>query len=125
MPNSVSVVNSLKKFELDAINVLASRELSPSAMVALAKPVAPIHYEYTGYGYFLTIKDVRLPLEPRTLSEPPIIGMAEDVVCRFIVFLGDGKLTFECHTLGPGKVPPDFREQAVVVRQPLPDDPTQ
>jgi hypothetical protein len=94
-------------------------------MEALANPVAPIHYEHTGYGYFLTLKDARLPLKPRTLSEPPIIGIAGDVVCRFIVFLGDRKLTFECHTLGPGKVPPDFREQAVVVRQPLPDDPTQ
>jgi hypothetical protein len=72
-------------------------------------------YEYTGCGYFLSVKHPSLPAEPRTLSEPAVVGKVGDIQAGFVVFLGDGELTLECHTWGPVDIPEDFREREVLI----------
>ena len=76
---------------------------------------APERYEYTGSGYFLTVKHPGLPADRRTLSDPFVVGIAGDVRAGFVVFLGDGELTLECHTWGELDVPADFRQRQVNV----------
>ncbi len=76
------------------------------------------NYDYTGCGYFLTIKDVRLPSERLVLSNPPVVGSAGDVQAGFLVFLGEHELVLECHTWGSVDVPADFRQLDVVISTP-------
>jgi hypothetical protein len=73
-------------------------------------------YEYTGSGYFLTVKHRDLPVETMTLAEPFVVGTTGDVQAGFVVFLGDGELTLECHTWGELAVPADFRQRQVTVQ---------
>ena len=122
MSDTATVVDKLKTFELEAIRVLTSHSLSADALAALTNPSAPILYRYSGCGYFVTIKDPRLPGKRLTYSVPPLVGVADDVVSGFIVFVGDGELMLECHSWGYITVPADFRERDVIVREPLPGD---
>src|SRR5262245_65162312 len=74
-----------------------------------------IAMEYTGCGYYLTVRDSSLQTKRQTLSKPVAIGSCGDVQAGFIVCLGDGKLTLECHPWGPVDVPEDFRDRAVII----------
>lgn len=122
MSDATSVVDALKPFELEVIRVLAAHALTPNALAALAKPAAPILYRYSGCGYFLTLKDPSFPIKRQTLCVPPIVGRSENIVSGFVVFVGNGELTLECHDWGHINVPSDFRDRDVVVREPLPED---
>jgi hypothetical protein len=122
MSGAVTVVDKLKTFELEAIRALASHWLTADALEALKNPSAPIHYRYSGSGYFVTIRDPRLPTKRLTFSVPALVGKADDIVSGFIVFVGDGELTLECHSWGYINVPSDFRERDVIIREPLPGD---
>jgi hypothetical protein len=75
-------------------------------------------YEYTGSGYFLSVTDPSLPSAKKTLSKPPVIGNSGDIQAGFVVFLGEGRLTLECHTWGEVDVPENFRELDVSVSTP-------
>lgn len=122
MPWITSYVDALRDFECEAIRKLATGVLSEEQLEGLKSLKTPARYEYTGSGYFLTVADPGLPGERKTLSVPPLIGTADDVVCGFIVFLGQHELTFECHTWGPVDVPPDFRQRNVLVDEPSPEN---
>lgn len=79
-------------------------------------------YEYTGSGYFVTVVHPGLPVARRSLSEPPGAGMAANIQAGFVVYLGDGELTLECHTWGDVDIPESFREMSVLIKTP-PDNP--
>ncbi|GLQ48501.1 hypothetical protein GCM10007862_35520 [Dyella lipolytica] len=112
-------VDSLRDFELHAIHLMADDVLTPEQFVALHKLVTPANYEYTGCGYYLTVRNPSLPEQERTVSVP-VVGRADDIVCGFLLFLGNNELTLECHTWGPVEVPADFRDRAVRVDFPDP-----
>ncbi len=76
------------------------------------------YYEYTGSGYYLTVRHPALPAESRTLSAPVVIAESDDITAGFLIHLGDHALTLECHTWGPVDVPADFRDRDVCVRIP-------
>lgn len=115
MPWTTSDVDELRDFEIEAISRLATGVLSQEQIEGLKSLKAAARYEYTGCGYFLTVADPGLPSERQTLSVPIIIGTADDVVCSFIVFLGEHELTLECHTCGIVDVPEDLRQRRVLV----------
>jgi hypothetical protein len=46
------------------------------------------------------------------------MGEANGVRCGFVVFIENHALTLECHTWGEIDVPPDFRDQNVVLTLP-------
>ena len=121
MPWMTSYVDALCDFEVKAIRILASGILSDDQLEGLKRLKAPARYEYTGCGYFLTVVDPELPAERRTLSLPPIIGTADDVVSGFIVFLGEHELILECHAWGTVDVPDDFRQRDVLIQEPSPE----
>ena len=74
-----------------------------------------LDYEYTGCGYFLSLKQEWLPDIEVTLSEPAVIGNFNKVQCGFIAFIRAKELTLECHTWGEIEVPEDFRIQKVKI----------
>ena len=45
-------------------------------------------------------------------------GVAGQIQAGFVVYLGDGELTLECHTWGEIDVPNNFRDMAVQVKTP-------
>ena len=108
-------MTAFRPFEIEAIRLMASGVLSESQMQLLCDAEHPDIYEYTGSGYFLSVKHPSLPVAPRTLSDPPVVGNADEIQAGFVVFLGNGELTLECHTWGSVDVPADFRDRAVVV----------
>jgi hypothetical protein len=94
---------------------MATDVLSDSQMQMLRNNACLDSYEYTGCGYYLTVRDPSLPAKRQTLSKPAVVGSCGDVQAGFIVVLGDGKLTLECHTWGPVDIPEDFRDRAVII----------
>ena len=97
---------------------MATGALSEEALQALAKVEHLASYEYTGCGYFLTVRLASLPAEPKTLSDPPVVGNSGEVQAGFVLFLGNQELTLECHTWGPVDVPADFRDREVAISTP-------
>lgn len=75
-------------------------------------------YEYRGSCYFLSVRHPSLSEAVQTLSEPTVMGNAGDIQAGFLVFLGRGQLTFECHAWGAVDVPANFREFNVAVSAP-------
>ena len=111
-------MTAFRPFEEKAIRLMAASVLPESLLAAVLSASAADRYEYTGSGYFLTVKHPKLPSERRSLSEPPVAGVAGDIQAGFVVYLGDGELTLECHTWGAVNVPEQFRDMAVEVHTP-------
>jgi hypothetical protein len=82
-------------------NVLASSEL--------------VSYEYSGCGYFLTVRHPCLPRIRTVLDKPTVLGKSGAVEGGFLVFIENGELMLECYTASAAEIPEDFREQHVVI----------
>jgi hypothetical protein len=111
-------MSAFREFEKEAIRLMAAEVLSEGQLVHALEADHPSHYNYTGSGYFLTVKHASLPIEARALSDPPVVGSVGGVQAGFVIFLGNQELTLECHTWGAIDVPEDFRDQQVVVSTP-------
>ncbi len=72
-------------------------------------------YEYTGHGYYLTIKNPSLPTERHVLNAPQISGRSKNVEeVGFLAFLESNEFTLECHGYVEG-IPEDFRERQIEI----------
>ena len=112
-------MSAFREFELEAIQLMAGDALSAEQLAVLRQIESPAKYEYTGSGYYLTVKHPLLPSKRRTLSEPSVVGDSGDIRCGFAVHLdGNGELVLECHTWGAVDVPQDMRERDVKVSTP-------
>lgn len=109
---------AFREFEIEAIRLMTTGVLSEDQMRSVIEADHPSRYNYTGSGYFLTVKNSSLPIEPRTLFDPPVVGDVGEIHAGFVVFLGAQELTLECHSWGAIDVPEDFRDQRVVVNTP-------
>jgi hypothetical protein len=107
-----------RKFEAEAIKLMASHALPEQLLADVLATESADSYEYTGCGYFLTVKNHSLPVEQRSLSDPPVAGISGEIQAGFIVYLGDNELTLECHTWGAVDVPSNFRELDVKIQTP-------
>ena len=108
-------MTALRKFEMEAIALMAADVLTAEQMRALESLDHVHEYIYTGSGYFLTLEHPVLPSEKQTLSLPFVVGNANDICCGFVAFLGGGKITLECHTWGDLNVPEGFRDMDVLI----------
>jgi hypothetical protein len=106
---------TFRPFEIEALRLLCESALPTEVLTAILATETAAPYEYTGCGYYLTVRHACLASETHTLSRPAVIGVAGDVVAGFIVHVVDGALTLECHTWGAVDVPPDFRERSVSI----------
>lgn len=118
MSNVKSHMPAFREFEMKAIRLMASGALSEEQLNAVQAADTPCRYTYTGSGYYLAISHASLPVEPKTLSDPPVVGNVGEVQAGFVVFLGDQELTLECHTWGAVDVPENFRDQNVLISTP-------
>lgn len=108
----------LRKIEVEAIRLMAGDSLSTSQVSLLENYAGQSEYKYTGCGYYLSIDQLWLPDLMRTLSEPAVVGSSGEVRCGFVVHLKPHRLVLECHTRGEIDVPPNFREQSVLITTP-------
>lgn len=106
---------TLRPFECRAIEILVEGIIPTETLDGILTGSVIADYEYTGCGYFLTLKHPELPSKPLTCHEPPVRGEANGILSGFIVYLGDGVLVLECHTLGEPGVPATYRDQDVQV----------
>lgn len=106
-------MSAFKDFEREAIRMLVGQSMRESEIESLLDPSTVVSFEYTGVGYYLTVRHPTVPSERVVCDRPQIIGKAGDIECGFVVFLEGGELTFECHSWGDSGVPEDFRERHV------------
>ena len=69
--------------------------------------------EFSGVGYFLTIKDSELPKERIVLDKPAINGMLGGVEVGYLAFVENSELTLECYSYEK-EVLPKHREMEFV-----------
>jgi hypothetical protein len=118
-------VSVFRYFELEALRLLLRHAVTPAQMSLIEGFAGAVDYDYTGWGYYLTISHPALPVERSIRDVPVVIGNYFDVDnscqthCGFAAFLGGKELMLECYPLGAGElgrivpVPADIREQAV------------
>ncbi len=107
-------MNNIAEFEKDIIRQLCEAYVSHVLLEELFnKSVA--EYEYSGSGYFLTIRHSELPAERTVCDKPKLLGQWGDIDSGFIVFLENNELTLECHSWGDKEIPSDYRKQPVKV----------
>jgi hypothetical protein len=105
----------LREYEKTVVRLLASGVLSPPRLDAVIREGKLVEYDYTGCGYFLTIKHDDLPVERIVCDTPKLAGSADGIISGFVVFIEDGELTIECHSWGEVDVPEWFRARDVQV----------
>lgn len=104
-----------REYERKVLHLLAAGALSPGQLEALVEEGEFVGYDYTGSGYFLTVRHASLPGERVVCDRPLLTGRADGVTCGFVIFIEGGELTLECHTWGAVEVPEGFRERDVQV----------
>lgn len=104
----------IKDYEKTVISALTSGILSPSVISHVIQEGEFLSYEYTGSGYFISIRHPDLP-DKRVVCDLPITGEADGIVCGFLIFIENGRLLFECHSWGELEVPEDFRTRNVQI----------
>lgn len=113
-------MNIFREYEREVIRLLAGRVLSPGQLGALLSEGELVSYDYTGCGYFLTVRHASLPEERVVCSEPALAGSAGGVTCGFVIFIENGQLTVECHTWGDTDVPEEFGDREVRISPAFP-----
>jgi hypothetical protein len=105
----------MKEFEKQVIKVLLEAACLEALLDVLAS--APEEeFEYTGHGYFLTIRHPRLPTERRVLYAPMVAGRTSGVEeVGFIAFLENHEFMLECFGYDEG-IPEDFRDRNVEIK---------
>lgn len=104
-----------RKFERKVLSLLVAPKLGAEAIDAIAREAKLVNYDYSGSGYFLTVKHPCLPSERIVCDTPKVVGRSGNIQSGFIVFIENGELMLECHTWGELNIPEDFREQPVLV----------
>ena len=105
-------MEGLRKFEREAIELLAGPHLSHDALGSVLESSISASIEHTGVGYFLTIRHAAIPSERVVCSTPMLSCMLGERLCGFVVFMESGELALECHQFGDGDLPLDCRSHA-------------
>lgn len=105
----------LKDHEIQAIHLLTAGVFSPEQREAIIRDAKVTNYEYTGSGYFLTLRHPSFPQNRTVCNRPLIMGRYDKEQCGFVIFLENGELLFECHTWGEVDLSESFREMNVQI----------
>jgi hypothetical protein len=105
----------LRDYEKTVVRLLVASVLSTRQIDAVIREGELVKYDYTGCGYFLTVKHPVLPTGRIVCDTPKLSGAAEGIVSGFVIFLQNGELTLECHSWGEVDVPEWFRDRDVQV----------
>ena len=105
----------LREYEKTVVRLLASGVLSLRQLDDVIREGELVEYDYTGCGYFLTIKHPAFPTERIVCDTPKLTGSADGIISGFVIFIEGGRLTIECHSWGDADVPEWFRDRDVQV----------
>jgi hypothetical protein len=109
-------VKPFREFEREVVKICLASHLPIDEVEAVIDSAVWVSYNYTGCGYYLTVRHPSFP-SARVVCDMPLTGTSGNIVCGFVIFLENGELTLECHTWGPEDVPEDFRERQVEIRR--------
>jgi hypothetical protein len=113
--STASSIPLFRPFELEALTYMLGPELTAAWLPKLVTEATLVSYNHSGSGYFLTVAHPVLPTERSVYSDPPVVGIVENIQAGFLAFVQGGELMLECHTWGAIDVPPEFRDMAVTV----------
>jgi hypothetical protein len=105
------------EYEKKVLAILVSNTLSSEKLNETILNAEFIDYEYSGSGYYLSVRHPNLPFNRIVCDKPILMGKAENIECGFVVFLESNVLTIECHSWGELEIPQDFREKNVELRE--------
>jgi hypothetical protein len=107
-----------KPFEVEALRLLVAPVLGIEITDDIVKNAELVGYEYSGCGYFLTVKHGSIPAKRIVCHEPLVLCRSGEVQGGYIVFLEGGELMLECHPAGAVEVSEGFRDLPVTITQP-------
>jgi hypothetical protein len=111
-------MSHFRPFEVQALQLLLDPELGSSTTAQVVRDSELVGYEYSGCGYFLTVRHKLLPTKRIVCGDPIVDARSGDVRAGYIAFVENGELMLECYTAGAIEVPSDFRDRSVTVEQP-------
>ena len=98
--------------EIEVLNLMLDSKFNKEELDSIFQ--SPItDYEYTGAGYFLELTNKILPKDKKTITEPLLLGRADDFNVGFIIFIENSKLVIECHSWGIENPPESIRENSI------------
>ena len=105
----------LTDYEETFVRWLVTGVLSSQQVDAVIREGEFVKYDYTGCGYFLTVRHPFLPVARVVCDTPKLSGSADGIVAGFVIFIENCELTIECHSWGDVDVPEWFRSRDVQV----------
>ena len=109
------LVRPFRSFEEEALRLLAVPILGAKTVEAIIAEAKLVRYEYSGAGYFVTVRHPVLPTARTVISKPIVIGTAGNIEGGYIVFVENRELMLECYSAGGVEVPENFRDLHVHV----------
>ena len=86
----------MKSFEREIINELLSG--GESTANELSEQASEEIVEFSGAGYFLTLKDAALPEDRVVLNNPDIRGQLDGIDVGYLAFIENHEFTLECYS---------------------------
>ena len=86
----------MKDFEREIIDELLSGEENQA--IVFSKQGCEEVIEYSGAGYYLTIRDPSLPEARLVLNKPDISGQLDGIDVGYLAFIENHEFTLECYS---------------------------
>lgn len=111
----MSLSSAFRSYEVEVLRLLCANCFSDRMLKAICEHPGPAEYEYTGGGYFVSVRAPWLPMKRSVHDEPNVVGSSDKFRCGFVVFIENNELTLECHNWGGEEVPTDIRDRALSI----------
>jgi hypothetical protein len=108
-------MNIFRKFETQVLRLLVTPTLDAQIVSSIENNAEFVSYEYSGCGYFLTVRHSAIPIDRIVCNKPFVSGVAQGIRSGFVIFIENGELMLECHELGEPTVPSNYRDLDVAV----------
>jgi hypothetical protein len=103
-----------RPFEEDIIRLLAAPVLGQQIVDSVLSVGEFVEYDYSGVGYFVTVRHPDLPQRRVVLDQPSLSGSWNGVEGHYLAFVENCELMLECWSTEP-VFPEQFRNQDVHV----------
>jgi hypothetical protein len=111
-------MSHFRPVEVEALHLLVEPVLGAEKTRIIVRDAQFVDYEYSGCGYFLTVKHDLVPKDRVVCGATMVVARAGEVEGGYIAFLENGELMLECYTAGAVDVPEGFRDLRVEITQP-------
>jgi hypothetical protein len=91
-------MGEFRDFEIHVLHLLVAPKLGAEAVEAIVREAELVSYDYSGVGYFLTVKHPSFPSKRIVCDKPNVVGRSGNIQSGFVVFIENGELMLECHT---------------------------